>query len=180
MSQLTGFHCVSQNCGWAAFHNHGKVQHQKCARCCTSMEKTPELLPPNPSPSPGRPLARRGAQGCRVHLREDVRARKFVTTSCCFVICPNQSDRMEVGRITYPIPEHAWIRQELEQRSTSGSTHTLPSQRMRGREETQIRLKLQEEKKIARTSLLVPGLNSPLEIHATWGFLFYHKCGKVD
>lgn len=93
------------------------------------MEKTPELLPPNPSLSPGRALARRGAQGCQVHLREDVRACQSVTACCCFVICTNWPDRMEAGRIAYPIPEHAWIQRELKQCSSGTHTPSPPGRR---------------------------------------------------
>lgn len=165
MSQLTGFRCVSQNCGWAAFHNRGKVQHQRCAPCCMFTGKIPQLLPPNPCP-PQEGLVKRDAeQGGRPTSS----ACKLVTTSCCFVTCTNWPDHLEVGRITYPIPKHARIWRELKQRSTTSTTNT-PFQKMRGREETQTRLKW--ENKIARTSLLVPGLNDSLGVYSRWVFFF--------
>lgn len=106
--------------------------------------------------SPGRGEVRRvlNKEGLHVHLPS-------VTTSCCFVTSTNQPDHREAGKITYPILEHTGI----------------PEMWAR---ETQIRLKLQGRKKIPRTSLLVPGLNSSLEIYSRWEFLFYHKCAKMD
>jgi len=135
VSQLTGVRCASQNCGRAALHDDGKIQHQRCARRCT-------LLPPNPSPSPADPRraeARGDAQRGGRPSSSAIRLTRSPVGTNLRLLSPALTGRIPGKRRN--LTSQPAARLEPEQCSVPSSTRTPPSRR--GENKTQLRLKLQ-------------------------------------